>query len=107
MKKKLIMLSAILGLVFILSACNESIDQDIVGKWEDDVTGFIMFEFDKKGDILIQTPGGKEITTFTTKGDKLTIDREGKKEEYTYTIENDELALNNGDQTILFIKAAE
>lgn len=93
-------------LLIMTSACS-GVDKEIVGKWEDNLIGFVTYEFRSDGTVTIDADEVFE-GEYNTSGDTLTIEANGEKMKADYTIDGNTLSLTIEDQeTMEFEKVEE
>jgi hypothetical protein len=99
-KVKAITLCIVLvSVISILSACG-GVDEQVVGKWEDEMLGAVTFEFKENGDVIIDSLDGEVKGTFSTSGDKIKIKAGDKKESFSYSVSGDKLFISSSEGKI-------
>lgn len=104
--KKFTLAIVTIALTLMLAACGSDKDE-LVGLWVDDVIGFVSFEFQEDGTLVIGASFDYQEGTYEVKGSTIVMDIGGGEAVFDYAIEDEQLILTLDGESQAFNKVEE
>ncbi len=99
-----ILIPLILIMMLLLSACGSSLQDQIIGTWEDSTIG-AEWIFDDDGTMTVSLVGEVVLeASYEIDGDEMTLELDGETETYTITIDGDEMTMESDEETLELVR---